>query len=97
MDIDSDLLLMCCKCSFFVEMDCGIPHRSRLGSVVRNHCSFDADSCGVAVGKGAWRGNCIGSIGNIGGLKEALGSLRTHEVAEGVPEIKDRNVNVWTI
>ena len=65
---------------------CGIPHRSRLGSVVRNHCSSDADSCGVAVGRGAWRGNCIGSIGNIGGLKEALGSLRTPEVVEGVPE-----------
>ena len=78
-------------------MDCGIPHRSRLGSVVRNHCSSDADSCGVAVGRGAWRGNCIGSIGNIGGLKEALGSLRTREAAEGVPEIKQRNVNVWAI
>ena len=47
--------------------------------------------------EGGQRGNCIGSIGNIGGLKEALGSLRTHEVEEGVPEIKDRNVNVWTI
>ena len=60
-----------------------------MASVVRNHCSSDVDSCGAVVGRGAWRGNYIGSIGNIGGLMEALGSWRTHEVVEGVPEIKD--------
>ncbi len=66
----------------------------QVGLEVRNRCSSKVDSCGAVVGRGVCRGNCIGSIGNIVGSKEALGSLRTHEVAEGVPEIKDRNVNV---
>ena len=79
---------MCCKCSFFVGMDSC--NRSRLDSVERNHCSFDAGSCGVAAAAAvvAQMGNCTGSTGNIVAKKEALVSSMTRGVVEGVPEKK---------
>ena len=77
---------MCCKCSFFVEMDsCS---RSRLDSVERNHCSFDAGSYGAAAAVVAQMGNCTGSTGNIVAKKEELVSSMTRGVVEGVPEEK---------
>ena len=84
MEIHSDLLLMCCKCSSFVEMDSD--NCSRLDSAEWNHCNCDEDSCGAVV-EGAQRGSYIGSIaGKIGGTRGEQGSWMTLGVEEGVPE-----------